>query len=266
MRSCPLCRSAQHKLFIKVDAHLLLRCKRCGFVFHGNPPELADEQQKYERYFSAPLIGEYRRDSSNADLRRLWHINQRRLEFIKSCAHGERLLDVGCGRGYFLHHARSFGFHPHGIDISSTAARYAAEQFGLSVNIADIEMQPIEGSFDVITLWHVLEHFHEPIRALQTLRQLLPRSGILIIEVPNLNDLKFRLAPPAYRWRGGNHPRLHRSFFTSKTLAFALNRAGFRCRFYNPRYPAPFLKTALKGILNRFNLDSFLNVIAFPMP
>ncbi len=259
MRPCPLCNSRNVLLFWKIDAHRLARCRSCGFVYHGNPPALEVEEQNYEAYFAQA-------EPDEESLRRSAALNQQRLDRIRRFVPFGRLLDVGCGRGFFLAHAQNAGYNVEGVDISLNAARYASEMFGLKVKIGNLEEGlQLDGSYDVITLWHSLEHFQKPLGVLSLLRRHTASGGRLFIEVPNFNGLAFRSAPPSKRWRGGNHPRFHRSFFTSKTLSFALQKAGFSVQFYDPRYPAQPLKQGLKSLLNRFNADSFLNVTAAPL-
>jgi 2-polyprenyl-3-methyl-5-hydroxy-6-metoxy-1,4-benzoquinol methylase len=192
-------------------------------------------------------------------------MNETRVRMIRSIKREATLLDVGCGRGYFLKTASDAGFDATGIELSEKAARYARETFKLSATIESMEnLLSRKRIFDVVTLWHSLEHFDEPVGTLKTIRSLLSDGGLCVIEVPNLHSLKFILSKK--KWEGGNHPLYHRTFFTAKTLGMILENADFsRVRRIRLDYPASGngrIKEAMKSGLNRMGLDSFLDFIA----
>lgn len=269
MRSCSLCQSSKYELWSLVDGFRLVKCQNCGFVYLLNPAESGQAPESYDDYFQQVPIGEYAADSPDLQLRRLWHINRQRLGWLKSIKPSGRLLDMGCGRGYFLQHARSYGYEVEGIEISAMAAKYAQAQFGLAVRMADLQVPgALDGSkpYDIITLWHVLEHFREPLLILRKLGKCLSPEGILVIEVPNLHSLKFLLSPVGHRWVGGNHPRYHCSFFTARTLAKMLVEAGLSIAEKSPLSYAKdgkkSFRSLVKKMLNLVDMDSFLTVAA----
>jgi 2-polyprenyl-3-methyl-5-hydroxy-6-metoxy-1,4-benzoquinol methylase len=118
--------------------------------------------------------------------------------------------------------------------------------------------------YDMITLWHVLEHFLEPIEELKKIKELLTPNGILLIEVPNLKSIKFRLS--GNKWKGGNHPLYHRSFFTAKTLKSTLSESGFsgaeRLKFTYQLSNKGYLYNMSKKVFNTLAADAFLNFTA----
>ncbi len=265
-RRCPLCRGTKVRNKFQVDAFGIVACQKCGFVFLANPAPPENEQENYESYFKSSQLADYTKDSSDAAIREAWRINEQRIAWVKQFTAGGRLLDIGCGRGFFLSHARKNGFDVRGVEISVSAAKYASEHFGVPVHICNLDVENnMDESYDVVTLWHVLEHFHDPRAVLENVRRLLKPGGRLFIEVPNLNSLKFRLSTPGRRWQGGNHPRYHRSFFTRKTLRRVLQTCGFDIDNTPPvNYDLqsnPAVRRA-KHCLNAFHLDSFLNETA----
>ena len=269
MRLCPLCQSNSHKLKFLVKEFHLVKCQKCGFVFLLNPSTDGQTVETYDEYFHQVPIGRYVADSPDAQLRQLWHVNRQRLEWLQGIKTKGRLLDVGCGRGYFLQHAKSFGYEVAGIEISTVAAKYAQDELGLAVRIADLQAPGAldgSGSYDLITLWHVLEHFHEPLSILKELRKCLSPEGILVIEVPNLHSLKFMLAPAGRRWVGGNHPRYHCSFFAAPTLTRTLAQAGYsvttKSLLTYSKDGNRSLLFLVKKIFKLLDLDSFLTVAA----
>jgi len=265
-RHCPSCGKHSSRLKYKVDDFRIVSCKECGFVYLDNPLGLADEPQNYEAYFNSAILDEYGPDSHDNNIKQAWLINEQRLDLIRTFNRGGKLLDVGCGRGFFLHHARQYGFKVRGLEISRLAARFASENYDLRIHICNLdEEMPPEERFDLVTMWHVLEHFQNPRSALEKIYAMLRPGGRLFIEVPNLRSLKFQLSPAAKKWRGGNHPKYHRSFFTRETLAALLNAAGFSSpKALHIAYATSANRSmrVLKKMLNFVYRDSFLDITA----
>lgn len=268
MRNCPLCRQSKSSLKYTADSFNVVSCRQCGLFYVANPPAIEGEKNHYAKYFEQTTLGSYESDSSDNNIRRAWDINEQRLAWVKKYVSSGRLLDVGCGRGFFMHHARQQGFQVEGVEISDAAAQYASEQLNLTVMINNLdEEHSFEGQYDVICLWHSLEHFQQPRAVLDHLWNLCTPGGRIFIEVPNLHSLKFQLALPSKKWQGGNHPRYHRSFFTPSTLSLALSSAGFQqIEQGHPSYAASFCRSRLKSCLNQLGMDSFINVTAVQSP
>jgi SAM-dependent methyltransferase len=194
----------------------IVGCADCGFVFR---PELdrATAERHYEggryedREFAAgPPIGD------TMDERR--RHARARLRFVRRFAPAGRLLDVEAGLA---------GYEASGIEPSPAFARYAREQLGADVAHARLEELSASGSYDVITLWHVLEHLPDPLVGLQTLRRALEPNGALIVEVPNLAGSDARRLGPDWIHLD---PEFHVSHFTASSLAGALEKADFEVR------------------------------------
>ena len=267
---CPLCRHATSHLKYTVENFHIVTCRECGFVYLANPVDLAEEQQNYENYFQSANLADYRPQSTDKNIRQAWSINEQRLAWIQRYTKKGKLLDIGCGRGYFLTHAKNQGYHVQGMEISRLAARYASEKFDLMVQIGNIDEDTVlEEEFDIITLWHVLEHFQNPRTVLENVLSMLRPNGRLYIEVPNLYSLKFQLSLPKSRWRGGNHPMYHRSFFARDSLKRIMEISGFDdIKEEHLVYAAQSRRGiyAAKKLLNIFFKDSFLNVTATKQP
>ena len=96
------------------------------------------------------------------------------------------LLDIGCGYGYFLAACREKGYEVQGLDISDWAVRYATEKLRLPVAVGDLGNHALfQKEFDVITMWHFLEHTPDPHGALRSAKAWLKKDGLLVVEVPN---------------------------------------------------------------------------------
>jgi 2-polyprenyl-3-methyl-5-hydroxy-6-metoxy-1,4-benzoquinol methylase len=100
------------------------------------------------------------------------------------------LLDVGCGRGLFLDIMKKNGWHVTGVEFSEETASYASTVYGINVISPQAMMAVPDESYDVITIFHVLEHMQDPAAVLRTCRRLLKKHGLLVIAVPNLSSLQ----------------------------------------------------------------------------
>lgn len=141
--------------------------------------------------------------------------------------HGRgRLLDFGCGGGGYLKRMADQGWQVTGLDAAVGAVRRVQEELGLTALVGSLphpDLKPC--SLDVITMWHSLEHVHEPLAILREAYQLLVPGGKLIVACPNIDSPAFRWFGPA--WFGLDLPR-HLVHFTPTTLADMLAAAGFR--------------------------------------
>jgi SAM-dependent methyltransferase len=149
-----------------------------------------------------------------------------------------RLLDVGCGEGGFLAEMRKAGWAVEGLEPDPEAAAVASAA-GIPVEIAPIEAASFDpGSFDAITMNHVIEHFHEPMEALRRCHRLLQPGGTLWIATPNLESRGHAIFGPD--WVGLDPPR-HLVLFTRSSLARAVEDAGFKRVTFAQDYTAEWV-------------------------
>jgi 2-polyprenyl-3-methyl-5-hydroxy-6-metoxy-1,4-benzoquinol methylase len=136
------------------------------------------------------------------------------------------LLDFGCGGGSYLQRMHELGWKVTGLDVSPVAVERIRTRLGLRALTGSLphrELSP--GSFDVVTMWHSLEHVHHPLVVLRAAHRLLMPGGKLLVAAPNIDSLPFRWFGAA--WYGLDLPR-HLTHFTPATLAAAVQAAGFR--------------------------------------
>ena len=135
-----------------------------------------------------------------------------------------RVLDVGCGSGSWLSLARAAKWSVAGTDPDPAARSLGLKQ-GLEIREGGAEAWADEPeSFDVVTMNHVIEHVHDPLDTLRTIRMLLRRGGMLYIETPNVDALGLDIY--GRNWRGLEPPR-HLVLFNYDSIASALSAAGF---------------------------------------
>jgi SAM-dependent methyltransferase len=129
--------------------------------------------------------------------------------------HPGRALDIGCGQGTFLRLLKREGWECHGTELTEKSASRASG-FGIPVSVGEIEENQFPPySFDLITLWHVLEHLPEPPKTLKILTRLLKKGGILAISTPNIDSLQAEVGRG--QWFHLDPPR-HLYLFSPRTL------------------------------------------------
>jgi 2-polyprenyl-3-methyl-5-hydroxy-6-metoxy-1,4-benzoquinol methylase len=138
---------------------------------------------------------------------------------------GGRLLDVGCGSGEWLSVMKNLGWEVEGLDFDENAVR-VARQTGLNVHCGALEDQRFpDGSFDAVTLNHVIEHVPDPVKTLKECARILKKGGKLVLATPNSASLSHRLFKND--WRGLEPPR-HLHIFSPSSMRRALRIAGMR--------------------------------------
>jgi SAM-dependent methyltransferase len=156
------------------------------------------------------------------------------------------VLDIGCGQGLFLKQFADRGWRAVGIEVSSSAAFHARELLGLDVLVGEQATKELESdSFDIIGLWHVLEHVVQPRALLREVRRVLKNDGKLLLSVPNFGSLEARVGKK--NWFHLDVPR-HVSHFTEDSLQTTLDATGWEVMkktYFTPEYDFfSFVQTA----------------------
>jgi 2-polyprenyl-3-methyl-5-hydroxy-6-metoxy-1,4-benzoquinol methylase len=230
-RPCNLCGGDDRRPLFRKAGYDLVECTGCGLAFIANQPDAAGIAALYDTAdtYHAALL-----DPSHGDFRRMRRIARQHLRFLRRSVPrpaGLRLLDVGCSTGLFLSEARRAGFSVHGAELSGNSARFAREHFGLDVHAGDWRKAGhADHSFDVITLFDVIEHLADPLAELTALRRLLKPGGLLLQSTPDIDGLfprlSYRLAHRLDYWPHPEPPH-HLYQFSGRTLSALTSKAGF---------------------------------------
>ena len=173
-----------------------------------------------------------------------------KFKLIKPSLTFNKLLDVGCGTGHFLHHCKQAGVDAYGVEPSAEARHVASKQ-NLDV-VETIQALPAV-KFDVITLWHVLEHIYDLKKTIEHLKERLEENGIIFIAVPNWQS--FDASHYKTYWAGYDVPR-HAWHFSKATMQLLIHACGLKLKGTLPMkldaYYVSLLseKYSLKGNLN----------------
>lgn len=211
----------------KFRNYSIVCCHGCGLIFLSPrpAPDLSPSHHKQDGYdpfisFSSPrtLLDRIYLTARKFTLAWKKRLVQRLLPS------GGQVLDIGCGTGEFLHTIRDI-CQVVGVEPEPEAGKWGREQLGLPIHTGILESIALpEGSFDLVTMWHALEHIPDPVMALSHIHSLLKPGGILLIAVPNISSFD----ATCYRseWIALDAPR-HLWHFNPKSLKNITGRAKF---------------------------------------
>lgn len=232
--TCPVCGSPDLHDKLRVqdksvsqETFTIQQCAACGFQFTNPRPEAASigkyyESDAYVSHNSAAqgLVNRVYKAARYFTVRR-------KVALITKLNGGQpgRLLDYGCGTGHFLAQARRTGWQVAGLEPNPRARKDAAARVGQPIQEPAALATLPPGSFDSITLWHVLEHVHALNETLTQLIGKLTPGGRLLLAVPNPDSLDAQ----HYRqdWAAYDVPR-HLYHFVPATMRQLLARHGLR--------------------------------------
>lgn len=238
---CPLCSANEFETLIHTPVMMMdnaqdaeirfVICRKCDFIYLNPRVPVQDIKQYYPSYYlsyqGAKAWGKYARLAEfgfKSELRR-------RMKMVKNAikTNQGRLLDLGCGRpDFLLLFQNKTNWQVTGIDFDSST--WQEERFAhLNLHEGEISAMNLNalGNFDVITLWHYLEHDYNPGLTLRKLKELSHPHTRLIIEVPNYDSLTSKIQKQY--WQGFHTPR-HTGVYTPATLAKMLQANGWKVK------------------------------------
>jgi SAM-dependent methyltransferase len=199
------------------------RCELCGLVFLWPIPQ----EEELASYYKT----DYREDYSdpNVEERFLLDLDEARTRvrrLLPLLKKSTRLLEIGAGSGAFLDAVRPYVGEVVGVEPDEQSRRWASRKLGLDLFAAPGQLG-IGEKYDLVVLFHVLEHVRDPVNFLSGLVDNLDDNGRLVIEVPNVDDALVAMYDiPAYL--DFYYQKAHLFYFSVKTLALALEKVGYR--------------------------------------
>lgn len=172
-----------------------MRCDNCGLAYLNPRPAAASMPAFYEDSGYQPFVSTQSRlnllDKFYCYVREHALSHKRRL--IQKYQSPGHLLDIGCGTGEFLHEMQQHNWRVEGVEKDAAAAEFAHKAYQLKVLTENFnEINYLKKSFDVITLWHVLEHLYDPVATLRHAKEILRDDGIILVAVPDIASFDAR--------------------------------------------------------------------------
>jgi 2-polyprenyl-3-methyl-5-hydroxy-6-metoxy-1,4-benzoquinol methylase len=205
----------------------IVTCDSCRLIY-TNPRPAAHEAGPY--YHASAYISHS--DTNEGIVNKLYHAVrkftlQSKTNWIESEKKGTKeLLDVGCGNGHFLAAAKEKGWNINGVELDPETAARAANLTGLTSAPSLKEIDPAK-EFQVITLWHVLEHVYELDEYFLFFKSRLAKDGKLLFALPN--PASFDATYFKQYWAAYDVPR-HIYHFTPATIAALAQKYGFKLK------------------------------------
>ncbi len=226
--SCPLCKSSRYKHLYPKKLPRLVICLSCNFIYTNPRLKRKYLPKLYTKYYfqnkNSSVFGYHNYLADKEKIRKTF---SKRLKDIEKLQKKGKLLDVGCATGFFMKTAEEHGWKPEGVEISKFASDYAKKYFHLKVH--NMDMQDIDfplHTFDLITLWDIIEHLSDPIDAMKRIHRILKNDGLLVLSTPDVGSIPAKITK--HNWVGYKLSDEHLSYFAPPTLAALLNQAGFR--------------------------------------
>ncbi len=241
---CPLCGGTRRVVLIRKENWFVYRCSSCGLGFLDPRPSDLEMSTLYDEMYFAD---QYDRgvDPDTPDFRKRLRLEGHRIRFFRGLKGKGSVLDIGCGNGYFLAACRERGYRVTGLDLSEWVITYVKETLGIKALSGHLDRIDLPGQvFDVVTLWHVLEHTGDPRKAIIKAGCWLKEEGVLVLEVPNYEGTDAQKMWNS--WSGWSLP-YHLYHFTSDTLVSMLEKHGFKI-IRTKDYHSDYIKEKLKWI------------------
>jgi 2-polyprenyl-3-methyl-5-hydroxy-6-metoxy-1,4-benzoquinol methylase len=232
INKCPVCDKEEFKLFLNCLDHTVSRetfsivqCISCNFKFTNPRPNInvLGNYYKSEEYISHSNTKKGFVNSTYQIVRKYTLL--KKLQLISKFFKTGNLLDIGCGTGEFLNVFKEAKWSTVGIEPDLQTRENASQKYSLNIYPEEYLKQLKSESFEIITMWHVLEHVPFLNERIQDIKRLIKQNGIIIIAVPNCNSLDAEIYKE--HWAAYDVPR-HLYHFTPQTLELVFKKHGLK--------------------------------------
>ena len=231
---CPVCDSTEIKYVLTAKDHTvsgktfdIMECSFCTLRFTQDVPDAASIPLYYksEDYISHTNTSKGLVNRLYQFIRKRTMVRKRKL--VEKCTGIKKgkLLDVGSGTGSFVKEMKENGWQVTGLEPDGDARKVASRQYQIELYDAGEFYRLSPGSFDAITLWHVLEHVHDLSIYIRQLKTLLNEKGKLFIAVPNYTSFDAKVYKEY--WAAYDVPR-HLYHFSPQSMKLLMEKNGLK--------------------------------------
>lgn len=219
--ACNVCGASEERLIAVQNSYRVVACAGCGFVYVNPRPDEKTLEGLYLSYLPDKMEDP---ESWRGYMKTVF--SNAAAEIARRAPKGAKVLDVGCGYGFFLDEMKQRGFAASGMDVSKTAVGYAVKQ-GFDVRLGTLDTAAFEeGSFDVVTMFYVLEHIPDPLKALQRVKGILKPGGLLLLRLPHTTPIVKALSVLGIN-NNLYDPPFHLNDFSAASIKTLLTKAGY---------------------------------------
>ena len=221
---CILCNASEFRVIYRRNLWKYLLCLNCGLVSLHPKPSPEELMKNYQNYLpnQPDEITKWERMMKQVMVRSA-NLIECRVRTGKG-----RLLDVGCGYGFFLKEMKSRHWQVEGIEVSELGRKYAQENWGIHVYSGLLEDLTLpDNYFDVTTLLYVIEHVPDPLGLLTEVKRILKPDGLILLRWPHTTPI-VRILGPLSRKLDLYHTPYHLYDFSPRVIRRALLRSGFK--------------------------------------
>jgi 2-polyprenyl-3-methyl-5-hydroxy-6-metoxy-1,4-benzoquinol methylase len=278
---CPICNHTDtHQVLESQDYSLtqesfsIYQCSTCNFRFTASIPtqEVISKYYKFVEYISHT-------DVKNGWMNRLYHLVRtktlaQKTNWIQSLFTGHKghLLDIGAGTGAFVHSMFQKKWTVTGLEPDASTRAKAFENYNIELKSTDVIFDLPPNEYEVITMWHVLEHVHDLKPYIQQCFKSLKHNGRLIIAVPNYTS--FDASFYNKYWAAYDLPR-HLYHFSPNSMKVLLNQYGLEIVSIQPMWYDSFYVSLLSekykqsgkmGLIRAVIIGCISNILAMFNP
>ncbi len=214
--SCFVCKEKTLHNLAGYERHDLVKCSNCSFVFIRKIPtqEVLSGYYSVYSYNTEPFLSPVTISSYN-----------KLLDEFEKKRKTNKILDIGCGAGFFLEQCRKRNWEVYGTEYSDSAVQLCRQK-KIEAMKGELNSMDFNGKlFDVITSFEVIEHINNPVEETKKILSLLRKGGLFYCTTPNFNSIERLYLKDKYNIIG--YPE-HLSYYTSKSLEFLLKKQGFK--------------------------------------
>ena len=260
---CLICKAETKTTGREIEKMNLLQCPSCLSEFLYPQPN----DEKLRELYSGKYYNSWgSKTTMESTIRMKKLTGYRYLDRIAEYAGSGKILDIGCAMGFFLDAARERGFEPYGVEFSTYSAEIARKKFGNDVIFhGTLEQSDFnEDTFDVITMFDLLEHVRNPLNTLKIASRLLKRNGIIMITTPDLS--RFLRLLMGKKWL--HYKAEHLYYFHRNGILKLFVKAGFKIENIETAKKAFTLSYAFHqfSVYNHFLISPVINIMNKLLP
>ncbi|MCZ6900456.1 MAG: class I SAM-dependent methyltransferase [Bacteroidetes bacterium] len=272
LEKCPLCSSGHFNNYlicrdhsISKESFAIVECEVCKFKFTNPRPETNKIIKYYESDSYVPIA-----NRANTLINLIYQLVRKftlksKIRLINELSTKGNILDVGCGTGHFLQVCVKDGWKVQGVEQSMVARNYAQELLGITIYEQLSDIESLNQKYEIISLWHVLEHMEDLDQTMVGLKNHLSKNGTIVTAVPNCHSFDAKYYKSF--WAGFDVPR-HFYHFTQKTMEELVKRHQMKIRQIIPmKWDAYYISWLSENYRRSENqkLPDILKYLKFPI-